>query len=117
MKVPTLVLLLIIETSRDYDSTKAAVSTKESTSETTNVRGKAPTPIRKKTVKNVAKGVAEWYYRHFILIAVLVVSRIYPSQTLPPVPLLLHIYSALAVPNDMPTRELLKRGIFLNYIH
>ena len=65
MKVPALVLLLIIETSRDYDSTKASVSTKESVREIINVQSKAHTPIRKKTAKNVTKGAAEWYYRHF----------------------------------------------------
>ena len=62
-------------------------------------------------MKNVTKGTTEWYIIIFILIAVLVVSRYSPSQTLPPVLLPLHIHSALNAPNEMPTRKSLKRGI------
>ena len=117
MKVPTLAFLLIIETSRDGEGTKASVSSMESARETTNVRGKTYTSIRKKTVKNVTKGAAEWYIIIFILIAVLVVSRYCPSQTLLPVLLLLHIHSALTAPKEMSTKESLKQGISSNYSH
>ena len=117
MMVRALASLLILATSRDGDSAKTSVSSKESAHESMNVPSKAYKSIRKKIVKNVPKGTTEWYIILFALIAVLVVSSYSPSQALPSVLLLLYILFAFTAPDEMPTRRSLKRGISMNYSH
>ena len=92
-------------------------SSKANAGKTISGARKANTSIRQKSVKKVTKGTTEWYAIIFVLIAVHVVSKYSPFQTLRPALLLIHIHSALTAPKRMPKNESLKRGVFLKYNH